>query len=220
MSSVKDCLREVRVAAAEHLEACHGGGNGGTDAAARPLPRGEALAAVATAAIRLLEQELLTDGTDEDHELRAHLKACRRALRTHRTYSGSRHVDDGVQDRKRRRPSEKEEEEERPTSAVVAASPISGSRASGSATAATPVELGQYASADAFGQNEQKRMKFARLMGGAKAAAAAAAGETGGRAHHHNTLAASTAEVTRMNANLESQFESAMSHKGKKGLGA
>ncbi|CAC9551250.1 conserved hypothetical protein [Leishmania infantum JPCM5] len=209
MTSFKDCLREVREAATEHLEGCRGGD---TEKALQHIPREEALTTISLVAIRLLEQELQKRGACDDasqNELHSKLKACRKALKSHSARSAA--GDEGTSDKKRRRTEDSTEE------------PTSSSSSRGTATAdrsgtSKLIELGQYASSDAFDENEQKRMKFARLMGGAKVAAQ----EKGGAGGHsrHNTFAASNAELKRMNANLESQFESAMSHKGKKGLGA
>lgn len=80
---------------------------------------------------------------------------------------------------------------------------------------ASSMDLGQYASAGVFDGNESKRAKFARLMGGAKTGS-----RPESRGSEHNTLAASTAQIKRINEDLETQFDSAMQHKGKKGLGA
>lgn len=208
MTSFKDCLREVREAATEHLEGYRGGD---TEKALQHIPREEALTTISLVAIRLLEQELQKRGAGNDasqHELHAQLRACRKALKSHSARSAA--GDEGTSDKKRRRT---EESTEAPTS-----SSYRGSATADRSGTSNSIELGQYASSDAFDQNEQKRMKFARLMGGAKVAAQG----TGGAGGHsrHNTFAASNAELKRMNANLESQFESAMSHKGKKGLGA
>ncbi|CBZ26201.1 conserved hypothetical protein [Leishmania mexicana MHOM/GT/2001/U1103] len=209
MTSFKDCLREVREAATEHLEGCRGGD---TEKALQHIPREEALTTISLVAIRLLEQELQKRGADNDasqHELHAQLKACRKALKSHSARSAA--GDEGASDKKRRRTEESTE------------APTFSSSSHGTATAdrsgtSKSIELGQYASSNAFDQNEQKRMKFARLMGGAKLTAQEK-GSAGGHSRH-NTFAASNVELKRMNANLESQFESAISHKGKKGLGA
>ncbi|GET93437.1 hypothetical protein, conserved [Leishmania tarentolae] len=209
MVSFKDCLSEVREAATGHLEACCGIN---TDEALQSIPREKALTSISLVAIRLLEQELQKCGTDEgasQHELYSQLKACRKALKSYSARSAAE--DKCVSDKKRRRAEEFSE-----GSASLSSS--RGTTAADRAGTSKSIELGQYASSDAFDQNEQKRMKFARLMGGAKVAAQEKGGADGST--RHSTLAASKAELKRMNANLESQFESAMSHKGKKGLGA
>lgn len=71
--------------------------------------------------------------------------------------------------------------------------------------------LGQYAGqkSDLFGGNNAKQDKFARLMGGGKSKTAA-----------HNTFAASSSEIKKINANLEREFQNALQHKARKGLGA
>eukprot|EP00796_Vickermania_ingenoplastis_P008196 gene8196-5722_t len=75
------------------------------------------------------------------------------------------------------------------------------------------LDLGQYASAQdgLFDGNAGKKNKFARLMGGGKAAAGQ---------QSHTTLAASSADVKKINADLEREFNYALQHKNKKGLGA
>ncbi|KPI87351.1 hypothetical protein ABL78_3539 [Leptomonas seymouri] len=206
MSSLRDYLREVRDAATEHLEACH---RDDTPSVIQHLPREEALATIALVTIRLLEHQLQSHSTGdvERRELQMHLKACRKALKSHKTTALAAGECNAVP-LKRSRADNAEGE-------IATSSSAAGVR--GDKTKA--VELGQYADTDAFGQNEEKRMKFARLMGGAKAAAAAGSGASGSHSHH-NTHAKSSAEVRRMNENLEREFESAMTHKGKRGLGA
>ncbi|KAG5464193.1 hypothetical protein LSCM1_00373 [Leishmania martiniquensis] len=209
MSSLKDCLREVRKAVTEHLEGYHGGG---PEQALQQTPREEVLAMISLISICLLEQELhkCGDGGGTSlHEMQAPLKVCRKALKSFiARYAAG---DEGASDKKRRRT---RQDTEAPT-------PLSASRGTPTAErpeTSAPINLGQYASSDAFDQNKQKRMKFARLMGGAKVAAEEK-GSAGGNLRH-NTFVASKDELKRMSANLESQFQSAMSHKGKKGLGA
>lgn len=202
MSTLKDYLREVRDATAEHLEARHRADD--ASAATHQLPREDALATIALVTIRLLEQQL-SQSHEEGADLQMQLKACRRALKAHTSSSSS-------------------------SPSAAHGEKRSRSEATATAASATPrdkdassaVELGQYASTDAFNNNSEKRLKFARLMGGAKATTAASAESSGSgaQAHTHNTHAKNSAEVRRMNESLESQFEAAMSHKGKKGLGA
>nr|CAJ2482083.1 unnamed protein product [Leishmania braziliensis] len=209
--SFKDCFHEVRKAATEHLEGYH---RSDADKGLQHIPREEALVSISLVAIRLLEQELQKRGADDDaaqHELHAHLKKCRKALKSLSAHSVATAGEEGASDRKRHR------------SEGIAEVPTSSSLTRGTAAADQPgttksIDLGQYASSGAFDQNEQKRMKFARLMGGVKGTTQG----TGGAGAHsrHNTFAVSSAEMKRMNASLESQFESAMHHKGKKGLGA
>ncbi|KPA81352.1 hypothetical protein ABB37_03738 [Leptomonas pyrrhocoris] len=197
MSSLKDYIREVRDAAAEHLESRH---RDDASSATQRVSREEALASIALVTIRLLEQQLQSGTTDdaERKELQMHLKACRKALKSHPSSASL----------KRSRAEYAQGETAASSSAAVSQSPRPKT-----------VELGQYSATGAFGHNEEKRMKFARLMGGAKAAAAAGGGDSNSHPHH-NTHAKNSAEVRRMNENLEREFESAMSHKGKKGLGA
>ncbi|KAG5490236.1 hypothetical protein JKF63_00355 [Porcisia hertigi] len=210
MSTFKDCLREVRDAAREHVEASHGSDTG---EALLGIPRKEALVTIALVAIQVLEQELQKGGADDDHasdvELQSHLKACRKALKSHRAL----HTAGDRGDSHKKRPRQGEA-----TDVRMSSSASSGAAAESQSKTSKSIELGQYASSGVFDQNEQKRMKFARLMGGVKAAVQEKGG-TGGQSHH-NTFVASNTELKRMNANLESQFVSAMSHKGKKGLGA
>jgi hypothetical protein len=214
MSTLKHYLREVRNAADEHLEARHGDDESSPTPQLH-LPREEALTTIALVTIRLLEQELQSRNADDAglQALQMHLKACRKALKSHRPAAA---VGEGEHQKgllKRRRAEDADSD-----GGVTATS----SPATAQSNTAKSVELGQYSSTDAFGQNAEKRMKFARLMGGAKAAAIAAeSAAQGGASHtHHNTHAKSSAEVRRMNENLEREFESAMTHKGKKGLGA
>lgn len=72
------------------------------------------------------------------------------------------------------------------------------------------LDLGQYAHTKVFAGNEKKTEKFARLMGGA---------HSSGQPHHHATFAADSKTAERVNHELENQFQQAMQHKGKKGLG-
>lgn len=213
MSTLKDYVREVRDAAVEHLEARHR--DTAASAATQHLPREEALATIALVTIRLLEQQLQSHATDgaAQAELQAHLKACRKALKSHKSPSSAAEVatEGNAASLKRSRAEE--------TNGKIVTASSSASAASGDP--ATSVELGQYSTTNVFGQNMEKRLKFARLMGGAKAATAAAENcSSNGSRLHHNTHAKSGAEVRRMNDNLEREFESAMAHKGKKGLGA
>ncbi|CAD2212870.1 hypothetical protein AGDE_05383 [Angomonas deanei] len=73
--------------------------------------------------------------------------------------------------------------------------------------------LGQYETTDAFDTNEKKKMKFSRLMGGAKIAAE-------GRYTTHDAVAQSKSVYAKMEKDLEEQYTSGLTHKGKKGLGA
>lgn len=75
----------------------------------------------------------------------------------------------------------------------------------------TSLSLGQYASAGAFKGDESKQAKFARLMGGAHSDV---------KGEQRNTQAADDKTITRINRDLENQYEFALNHKGKKGLGA
>lgn len=76
---------------------------------------------------------------------------------------------------------------------------------------AEELDIGQYAGSGAFADDEAKKNKFARLLGGGKADHAKAA---------HNTHAVSSSTLNRITKDLTNQFDSAMQHKGKKGLGA
>lgn len=215
MTSLKECMREVRDAAVEQLESSHGAE---AESKAQNLSREEALATVALVTIRLLESELQQhrDGDAAEaaiHALQVQLKACRKALKCHVVSAAAAAESSEAPPHAKRARGEKSSHG---TSATAAPARSGGPSPDG--TSKSDVDLGQYASTDAFNQNEQKRLKFARLMGGAKAGAVHSAGASA--ASHHNTFAANNAEVQRMNANLESQFESAMTHKGKKGLGA
>jgi hypothetical protein len=70
------------------------------------------------------------------------------------------------------------------------------------------LDLGQYSTAGQ-GMSSKAAGKFARLMGGGKGGAAAA----------HATFAASAEEEERRQREIQTQFEAAVAHKGKKGLG-
>ena len=72
------------------------------------------------------------------------------------------------------------------------------------------LDLGQYAHTEVFDGNAKKAEKFARLMGGAK-----------GEPHkHHTTFAADSTTVKKVVHEIEDQFNTALQHKGKKGLGS
>lgn len=209
MSTLKEYLREVRDATAEHLEARH---RDDASAVTQHLPREEALATIALVAIRLLEQQLQSRPANEtEHrELQTQLKACRRALKSHQPPSSTAEEAHTTYTGKRSRAEDAGE-----ASSMAASAPLHDDTSKS-------VELGQYATTDAFSQNAEKRLKFARLMGGAKATSGAASRSSGGQLQHphHNTHAKNSAEVRDMNERLAKEFESAMSHKGKKGLGA
>lgn len=70
-------------------------------------------------------------------------------------------------------------------------------------------DLGQYKTA-AAGMSTKMASKFARLMGGGKAGAAEEV---------HDTYAATAAEEEARQRAIQAQFDAAMSHKGKRGLG-
>lgn len=76
----------------------------------------------------------------------------------------------------------------------------------------SPAALGQYANAGVFTEDASKRAKFARLMGGTRSGRTAE--------EPRNTQAADHETVLRIHRDLANQYESALSHKGKKGLGA
>ncbi|RNF03439.1 uncharacterized protein Tco025E_08171 [Trypanosoma conorhini] len=93
--------------------------------------------------------------------------------------------------------------------AETAAAAAGRKRARATAEDAEDADLGQYSHAHAFDGDARRRAKFARLMGGGK-----------GEESHHNTFAADASTVKRINGELEEQFNTALSHHGKKGLGA
>lgn len=74
------------------------------------------------------------------------------------------------------------------------------------------IDLGQYAHTSVFKGDEKKTEKFAKLMGGGKAGSAPAA--------QRNTYAPNSEVVKKITQDIQSQFHSAITHKGKKGLGA
>lgn len=71
------------------------------------------------------------------------------------------------------------------------------------------LDLGQYVHTKVFDGNSKKVEKFARLMGGAKGEPVA----------HHNTFAPDSKTTQKITHELEEQFNQAIHHKGKKGLG-
>jgi hypothetical protein len=71
------------------------------------------------------------------------------------------------------------------------------------------LHLGQYQSSSF--ENDEKKSKFARLMGGAKKSH---------RVDHHDTMALSAAEEKLREREIVLEFEAARTHQGKKGLGA
>ena len=76
------------------------------------------------------------------------------------------------------------------------------------------VDLGQYATSGAFEDNDKKKSKFARLMGGGKK------DHQGGGSEQHNTYALTKEKQLQMEAELEKEYELGRTHKGRKGLGA
>lgn len=79
------------------------------------------------------------------------------------------------------------------------------------------LDLGQYASQKEglFGGNDAKKNKFARLMGGAKISREGGEGPT-----HHAIEGKTSQEINQINENLAKEFDFALHHKAKKGLGA
>lgn len=75
------------------------------------------------------------------------------------------------------------------------------------------LDLGQYAHTKVFDGDSKKVEKFARLMGGKSVVS------TEGHHTQHNTFAADSKTVKRITHEIEEQFNAAMQHKGKKGLG-
>lgn len=71
------------------------------------------------------------------------------------------------------------------------------------------LDLGQYAHTKVFEGDSKKVEKFARLMGGGKGEAAT----------HHNTFAPDSKTSERITHEIAEQFNAAVNHKGKKGLG-
>lgn len=76
-------------------------------------------------------------------------------------------------------------------------------------TPQTQLDLGQYANTDVFDGNDKKASKFARLMGGAK----------GTSTSKHATYAMDSSSAKKVTSEIEEQFNAAVHHKGKKGLG-
>jgi hypothetical protein len=74
------------------------------------------------------------------------------------------------------------------------------------------LDLGQYAHTKVFDGNAKKAEKFARLMGGAAA--------SDGQPHHHSTFAPDSSTVAKITHDIEEQFNAAITHRGKKGLGS
>ncbi|CUG89811.1 Hypothetical protein, putative [Bodo saltans] len=75
------------------------------------------------------------------------------------------------------------------------------------------LDLGQYAHTKVFDGDSKKVEKFARLMGGKSVVS------TEGHHTQHNTFAADSKTTKRITHEIEEQFNAAMQHKGKKGLG-
>lgn len=76
------------------------------------------------------------------------------------------------------------------------------------------LDLGQYAHTKVFDGDAKKAEKFARLMGGAKNTGAPPSPKL------HATFAPSSDKVKKMELDIEGQFNLAVSHKAKKGLGS
>lgn len=77
------------------------------------------------------------------------------------------------------------------------------------------VDLGQYANTGVFEDNDKKKNKFARLMGGAKKEARVEEGHK-----QHSTFALTQDKLKNVEGELEKEFEMGRTHHGKKGLGA
>lgn len=82
------------------------------------------------------------------------------------------------------------------------------------------LDLGQYVNQkDAlFGGNDAKKNKFARLMGGAMPLKKGSS--AGGERSHHDTVGKTMQEINKMNEDLAKEYDFAVHHKSKKGLGA
>lgn len=81
-------------------------------------------------------------------------------------------------------------------------------------------DLGQYAHTKVFSGDLKKTEKFARLMGGLKNGGTVAAPTTPPTSPSlHPTYAPSTERMKKISRDIESQYMSAIQHKGKKGLG-
>lgn len=221
MSTFKASVSEVKQEAADYLAALVAGIQGGTHEAEDhqqglgQVTREETVLSVAVVALRILEGQ--SHRSEEEKKVLAmSLKQCRRQLKT------SLHQHESTQSSETRTsPSSSHEKQsgvKRTRDDTPHATSPHGSQQTGrrdGAVDTSAVDLGQYANAHAFDDNEKKRMKFARLMGGAKAGHLPSNG-----AERHNTIAANAKAVKTMNRDLEAQFETAMHHKGKKGLGA
>ena len=87
-------------------------------------------------------------------------------------------------------------------------------------TEAIHCDLGQYAHTKVFSGNLKKTEKFARLMGGLKnGGTVVPPGTPPTSPSLHPTYAPSTERMKKISHDIESQFMSAIQHKGKKGLG-
>eukprot|EP00388_Colpodella_angusta_P006360 GDKJ01018872.1.p1 GENE.GDKJ01018872.1~~GDKJ01018872.1.p1 ORF type:complete len:178 (-),score=23.80 GDKJ01018872.1:36-569(-) len=75
------------------------------------------------------------------------------------------------------------------------------------------IDLGQYSHTAVFKGDEKKTEKFAKLMGGAKESNST-------QLASHATYAPNSEVVSKITRDIENQFHSAVTHKGKKGLGA
>ena len=81
------------------------------------------------------------------------------------------------------------------------------------------VDLGQYAKSGAFEDNDKKKSKFARLMGGGKKDHGSDAANSTHAHLQHTTFAMTKEKQKQMEAELEKEYELGRAHKGRKGLG-
>jgi hypothetical protein len=79
------------------------------------------------------------------------------------------------------------------------------------------LDLGQYGKAGVFDNDDKKKSKFARLMGGAKKESKTEEEE---QQHEHTTFALTKKEQKQVESELEKEFEMGRHQHGKKGLGA
>jgi hypothetical protein len=187
--STKQWSKVCLTSALERLQQEHGDDNNSTTDAA-------SLTALAVAAIEQLTNLLGTDETyqEDRRELKRVSKTIRKLQTQIEEATSSSSSDSAKQQQKEKEQKQQQEQEQE------------------------KLDLGQYAKAGVFDNDDKKKSKFARLMGGAKKEGKTEAEEE--LHHEHTTFALTKKEQKIVESELEKEFEMGRHHHGKKGLGA
>lgn len=191
MSTTQSTKQWSKVCLASALERIQQENGGNDDNAESSTSDVSSLTALAVAAIEQLTNLL---GTDETyHEDRRELKRVSKTIRKMQTQ-----IEEATSSSKQQKEVDAEKERQREEQEKI--------------------DLGQYGKAGVFTEDDKKKSKFARLMGGAKKESKT---EDQQHPHHeHTTYALTQQEQKAVESELEKEFEMGRHHHGKKGLGA